>query len=307
MRVCVVVLNSVWYDPRVRKQINAYKENNVDVVCVGYKCERFDEKKVNSITCPVTIAEKDNRYIGKQRSVIKKVKRELLRDRALTEAIVEYKPDVIHANDLNTLRACMIAAKKLRCKVIYDSHEICVENHYMKGAYKKYAALTEKYYIKKVDRMVCVSNAAADYFVEKYKIPRPMVITNCSLISERVVSEKKHEGFEVLNHGQYYGGRGYDIMVESIPFLKDYPDIKIALRGFGQMEEQLRVCADELGNENVRFYPPVLVNELIQNASTARVGVAITEDTCINFHYSVSNKLFEYASVGLPVILSDIP
>ena len=37
------------------------------------------------------------------------------------------------------------------------------------------------------------------------------------------------------------------------------------------------------------------------------VGVAITESICLNFKLSVSNKLFEYASAGLPVIMSDIP
>ena len=51
----------------------------------------------------------------------------------------------------------------------------------------------------------------------------------------------------------------------------------------------------------------MLVNELIPYASRSMVGVAITENTCINFELSVSNKIFEYASAGLPVIMSDIP
>lgn len=42
-------------------------------------------------------------------------------------------------------------------------------------------------------------------------------------------------------------------------------------------------------------------------ASKAHVGVAITEAICLNFELSVSNKLFEYAAAGLPVIMSDIP
>ena len=136
---------------------------------------------------------------------------------------------------------------------------------------------------------------------------RPMVVTNCSLKSEQFFGKEKHDGFEVLNHGQYYAGRGYDIMVEALPLLKDYPDIKLALRGFGSLEESLRQRAKELGDENIIFYPKVLVQELIPEASKSMVGVAITEGICINFEVSVSNKLFEYASAGLPVIMSDIP
>ena len=307
MRVCVVVLDSIWYDPRVRKQIASYKENGVELFCVGYECERYDEEKVASIPCPVTIVKNNSRYAGKQKSPVKKLKREWAKDAGIIEAIVNYKPDIIHANDLNTLVACVKAAKKLKCKVIYDSHEICVENHQMKGLHKKYAAWSEKHYIKKIDKMVCVSNAAAGYFKDKYRIEKPMVVTNCSLKAEQYISDEKNPGFEVLNHGQFYEGRGYDVMVEAIPLLKDYSEIKLAVRGFGKLEEKIRKRAEELGGENFIFYPRVLVEDLISSASRSKVGVAITEAICLNFELSVSNKLFEYASAGLPVIMSDIP
>ena len=55
------------------------------------------------------------------------------------------------------------------------------------------------------------------------------------------------------------------------------------------------------------FEPPVKVYELIPKAAEAWVGVAITEAISLNFELSVSNKLFEYAAAGLPIIMSDIP
>jgi glycosyltransferase involved in cell wall biosynthesis len=96
-------------------------------------------------------------------------------------------------------------------------------------------------------------------------------------------------------------------MVEASKYLKDYPEIKLAMRGFGVMEQQLKDRKEELKADNVIFYPPVLVQELIPEASKSMVGVAVTEAICLNFKLSVSNKLFEYASAGLPVIMSDIP
>lgn len=306
MKICDVVSNSVWYDPRVRKQIVEYMSNDVEIVCVGLKDTRFDEDKVKNIPCDVVFADIDEKY-KKKLSKIGVLLKEFNRVKKMRKAIIAQKPQIIHTNDLDTLTASCQAAKKLGCRVVYDSHEICVENHNMKGIYKKLNALCEKVFIKRIDKMVCVSHAAADYFVNKYDIEKPMVITNCSLKAEKVVSSEKNEGFEILNHGVYYGGRGYDIIVEASALLKDYPGIKIALRGFGSMEEELRARADELGGENVIFYPPVLVNELIPYASKSKVGVAITENTCINFELSVSNKIFEYASAGLPVIMSDIP
>lgn len=307
MKVCDVVLNTVWYDPRVRKQLAEYKRNGIELTCVGFKDARLDEEKISAMPYDVVIARLDKKYDKRLTSRVQLLLRDFNCVKHLKKAIIAQKPDVIHANDLNTLAACCQAAKKLKCKVVYDSHEICVENHNMKGVYKKLNALCEKVYIKRIDKMVCVSHAAADYFEKKYGIEKPMVITNCSLKSEKAVAGKKNEGFEILNHGQYYAGRGYDILVESLPLLKDYPEIKIALRGFGVMEDELRQRAKELGDENIIFYPPVLVNELIPYASGSAVGVAITENTCLNFELSVSNKIFEYTAAGLPVIMSDIP
>ncbi|MBQ3550349.1 MAG: glycosyltransferase family 4 protein [Clostridia bacterium] len=309
MKVCDVVLNSVWHDPRVRKQIAEYMAQGVELSCVGKKCNRYDEEKIKEIPCKTVIVMPDPRYEGKQRSVFKKLKRERIWQEAVRDAIVEQKPDIIHANDLNALIPAYMAKKILNCKLVYDSHEIYVENNFLrdKRLYARVLKFREKRICKKVDQMICVSHAAADYFANEYNIPKPMVVTNCSLKSEQCFADKKNDGFEVLNHGQFYEGRGYDVMLEAIPLLKDFPEIKLALRGFGKLEDQLRSRAKDLGDENVRFYPPVHVSQLIPEASGSMVGVAITEAICLNFKLSVSNKLFEYASAGLPVIMSDIP
>ncbi len=307
MKVCDVVLDSVWYDPRVRKQIVEYINNDVDVVCIGHKDDRLDQEKIDQIPCPVVITRVDEKYDKRLTSKVKILFREFNRVKHMRKAIIEQKPDVIHANDLNVLTACCQAAKKLKCKVVYDSHEICVENHNMKGVYKKLNALCEKVFIKRIDKMVCVSHAAADYFEKKYNIEKPMVITNCCLESDRKNGTEKNADFEVLMHGVYYAGRGYDLMVEALPLIKKHSEIKMALRGFGTIEEELRARAKELGDENIIFYPPVHVSELVSSASGSMVGVAITENICLNFELSVSNKIFEYAAAGLPVIMSDIP
>ncbi len=310
MKVCDVVLNSIWYDPRVRKQLTEYKAQGIEVCAVGLRCSRYDAEKLSMIPCRANIVQIDPGFDGQQRGVFRKLKREKLRHQAVRDAIIAEKPDVIHANDLNALIPAYGAARKLKCRLIYDSHEINVEN-YTSGGRSPMATVMEKierFIVRRVDLMVCVSHAAADYFAEKYKIAKPMVVTNCSLQKEMVaVPAEKNAGFEVLNHGQFYAGRGYDIMVEASQYLKEYPQIKLAMRGFGVMEQQLRDRVAQLQAENVVFYPKVLVQELIPYASRSMVGVAMTEAICLNFKLSVSNKLFEYASAGLPVIMSDIP
>ena len=309
MKVCDVVLNSIWYDPRVRKQIVEYVNQGEDVVGVGVKCFRYDESKLSLIPCKVIIAEINKKFEGKQNSAFRKIARIILNTISVKNTLVKEKPDVIHANDLQALFPAYAAKRKLGCVLIYDSHEINAENYTIDriNVVSKFMRWLEKTLVKKVDKMVCVSNAAAEYFRDEYKIEKPMVVTNCSLKAEQCISQEKNPGFEVLNHGQFYEGRGYDIMAEAIPLLKDYPEIKLAVRGFGKLEDALHKRVEELDGNNFVFYPKVLVQELIPEASKSKVGVAITEAICLNFKLSVSNKLFEYASAGLPVIMSDIP
>lgn len=310
MKVCDVVLNSVWYDPRVRKQITEYLANGIELSCVGYECNRYDEEKINRIPCKTNIVMRNRDYFGKQKSIFRKLKRERIIRHEICDAIVAESPDVIHANDLNALIPAYMASKKIKCKLVYDSHEIFIENNYLmnKRLYAMYLKRVEKYICKRLDLMVCVSNAAADYFADEYNISKPMVVTNCSLKKEMIIDKpEKHNGFEVINHGQFYQGRGYEEMIEAAALLTQYPEIKLCVRGYGMLEDSMRKSAEEKHIDNFVFYSPVNVEQLIPEAAHSCVGIAITKPVCLNFKLSVSNKLFEYAAAGLPVIMSDIP
>lgn len=311
MKVCDVVLNSVWYDPRVRKQIVEYMDNGIDLSCIGMKCARYDAEKIKMIPCKTEIVKIPTKYDGQQKGILRKLKREYLRFKMVRDVIIKEQPDVIHANDLNALIPAYAAKRKLKCHIVYDSHEINVENYTTDGR-STLAVLMEsleRFLVRRIDLMVCVSNAAAEYFEKKYGITRPMVVTNCSL--KKDIVDKKAENqtsFEVLNHGQFYEGRGYELMVDACDLLLGYPDIHLAIRGFGRLENALRTeVAKKKNKEKFHFYPPVTVQELIPKASKSMVGVAITLPICLNFKLSVSNKLFEYVSAGLPVIMSNIP
>ena len=85
MKVCDVVVNSIWCDPRVRKQINAYMSyEDIELSCVGFKCQRYNEEKVKDIPCRVDFVEPNSKYAGKLKNPIKKILREISRQKAIT-------------------------------------------------------------------------------------------------------------------------------------------------------------------------------------------------------------------------------
>jgi len=45
---------------------------------------------------------------------------------------------------------------------------------------------------------------------------------------------------------------------------------------------------------------------LLNYTSSADVGIALIKNTCLSYNFCMPNKLFEYAMVGLPVIVSNV-
>lgn len=308
IRVCDVVRNSVWYDPRVIKQIDEYVKADFDVSVVGEEDDRYNANEIERIPASVRIVkikEKYKRIQNKFNTVLK----EISVCKSLANEIVASKPDIIHANDLDALLAAYMATRRWKCKIVFDTHEVYTDNFGLASAVLKkiFWSFVEAWIIRRVDLVVCVSNAASEFFATKYNIPKPLVVTNCAKRQVHYGQESvKSPYFEVLNHGQFYEGRGYDIMVEAAAITEN-PQINYVLRGFGRMEPELRSFVDNKGLNNVSFSPPVKTTELIPAARTSHVGLAITVPINLNFKLSVSNKIFEYISAGLPVIMSDIP
>jgi glycosyltransferase involved in cell wall biosynthesis len=76
----------------------------------------------------------------------------------------------------------------------------------------------------------------------------------------------------------------------------------------GAFADGLRDLGRGLGLDGrLHFHPPVALAGLLSFTSQADVGVSLLEDTCENHRLALPNKLFEYLSAGLPVVVSDLP
>ena len=179
IKICDIVRNSVWYDPRVNKQIKEYVAHGFDVHVIGEENYRTNYEEISKLPGTPHIVHIPKKYYKRQNK-LNTIWRELFINKNLVKELINCNPDIIHANDLNALLPAFIAAKKLDCRVIYDTHEIYLENtHVFKSLLLRiYWGIIEKVLIHKVDLVVCVSNAAAAYLADKYRIKTPMVVTN---------------------------------------------------------------------------------------------------------------------------------
>ena len=171
MKICDCVKDAIWYDPRVRKQIDEYVRTGHEVYAVGVCDPRYDQIEVGKIPCKVLLAGIDEK-LYKRPNLLQKIYREMKTNLDMYQLIISTKPDVIHANDLNALIPAYYASKKLKCGIIYDTHEIFLENPWVARNIisKSIWGFFEKHLIKRVNMVVSVSHAAAEYLKEKYSL-----------------------------------------------------------------------------------------------------------------------------------------
>lgn len=306
MKVCDIVFNSVWFDSRIVKQIEEYLNHGCDLSVIGVFDKKYDRNKLQWLHSRLYLVKfskfhSDNSAIRFLETTINQYK--------IFKKIVSLKPEVIHANDLEAAIPSFFAAKRIGAKIVYDSHELFVEQ-ILSGGKKSlayyYYYYFERFIIKRVDVLTCVSHSAAEYFKEKYNV-KPIVVTNClKKINIDLHNITKHDKFEVVNQGLFYEGRGYDVMVEAAKQINN-DSVLFVLRGEGKLEQELKNEVNQNGLNNVFFDKLAPVDKIAETDAKSHVGVAITEPRNLNFSLSVSNKLFEYAAAGLPVIMSNIP
>ena len=307
MKISITVSNSLKKDPRVIKQVKCAIAAGHTVQFVGYRDQFYDKAFLQWLDCRIDIVDLGEKYVGHIPSLWGRIRRMYLRNTLPVRYMCDFKPDVIHANDFDTLMFAYRAARKTGAAIVYDSHEIFAENIGITDNkwLKRFIIYKENKLVHKVNQMICVSHSAQAYFKQKYGV-EPVVITNCPMKNSLPLKEKVRDKFEVVYQGLIVKGRGYEEFIQSANHLDD--GIRLVIRGYGSAEKDLRRIVEEQHLEGkVVFAEPIEVSEMISAASSSHVGVVLTRPVNINFNLSVSNKVFEYAHAGLPEILSDVP
>ena len=112
IKVCDVVRNSVWYDPRVNKQIKEYVARDFEVHIVGEEDNRTNHEEINKLDGYPHIVNIPEKYYRRQNK-LNTLWREVYIYIRLVREIIACRPEIIHANDLNALLPAFIAAKKI--------------------------------------------------------------------------------------------------------------------------------------------------------------------------------------------------
>jgi glycosyltransferase involved in cell wall biosynthesis len=212
--------------------------------------------------------------------------------------------DTIHCHDLDTAPVGL-AARGRHHRLILDLHEVYSGRSGLGPMLRRLLQWLESWILPRADGVVFVSGAAQRHYREQYRLAATAVVTNSRSAAEVTTAPALCDRARRLVYvGRFSGSRGLTQSVKAMASLGS--DYTLDLIGFGPLEGTLRDLAAGLPPDagRVRVLAPVPLGEVVATLGSYDLGLVLTEIDCLNHQLTVSNKLFEYAAAGLPVVLS---
>jgi glycosyltransferase involved in cell wall biosynthesis len=232
---------------------------------------------------------------------------------AVSAAILNLRPELIHAHDVNMIEAVRWASDKLKIPWVYDAHEwIEGSDNILPEIHKEWIRL-ERGHIQSASAVVTVSPKIAEILASAYDLkPKPEVVLNAPFLGDhkqRGPSVRSAAGVAEDTPLFVYSGkisvpRGLPTLLDAIA---SEPTFHLAVvcnpaAGFyGRLKQRQ---GTDLGGR-LHILPMVDSRDVTSYLRDASVGVhPMTHFP--NAEVALPNKLFEYLHAGVPIVVSDV-
>ena len=234
-------------------------------------------------------------------------------DNLMITAATGLEPDVIHAHDLDTLRAGSIVSASLGIPLVYDSHEMATARSLGNARTNHRAQELEGSLIHNAQLVIMASQGYADRAQELYGIDAPTVVRNIPRYRIQFNSELDlrcrfsipAEHKVLVHQGSLQPFRGVEQLIDAVTLI---PHISLVIIGYGSHLLFLKQYVSSLGlNDRIHFLGAVPADDLLDWSSSADIGICTIVGQSDSYRHSMPNKLFEYTMSGIAVIASDYP
>ena len=225
--------------------------------------------------------------------------------------------DVYHAMAYMGIPVGLDLAGRSGGKAVYDARDIYTDAHNMARLPRPARRLfgwIERRWARRSAAIVTVNRPYAEVMAEKWDVPLPAIILNCTSLSVVPTSRDRrfHErlGLEpgvavVLYQGGFSRERGIEQLITAI---RDVPNAVLVLLGYGTLRGELdAIAADPASGGRIHVLDAVPPAELIDWVAAADIVAMPIQPSTLNHQLTTPNKLFEAMAAGVAVVASDLP
>ncbi len=297
-RIIITATNDLTTDQRIKKTSDCFNELGYDILLIGRSIKNGLPLNSPYSTCRFSLFFTKGFLFYAEFNL------------RLFFKLLFLKKSLLFSNDLDTLLPNYLVSKIRSNKLIYDSHEYFTEVPELvnRPRVKSVWLFIEKLIFPKLKNIITVNEALAKIYKNKYGVP-VAVIKNVPYLKSKIDPEEFKIGQAndriILYQGALNMGRGLELMIDSMAFLKNCLFVII---GDGDLLKDLQKKVEAQGlRDKIIFLGKVLPEKLPGFTMNADLGISLEEDFGLSYRYALPNKIFDYVQAGIPVLASDLP
>jgi glycosyltransferase involved in cell wall biosynthesis len=335
LRVLMITPDHLMIDRRILQEAQTLRQAGYDVeILAGFECPEPSAYELDGV--PITrfkfdFADPRVDWImplarwapGRVRSFLRRIGRRMAGfvtrqssfERYVLKQIAARTYDILHCHDFPLLPAAVQAKRRRPTPLVYDAHELYHAQIVLPARTRRRYRRQERRLIRHADLVVTVNSFIAQIIADQYSCGMPHVIFNAApRDTDPIARTGLHELLKlpqrdriVLYQGWMSSERGIERLVQAARFFP--PHVHLVLIGYGDYEQVLRDISTKQGTDDGRviFVGRIDGEDLPPLTRSAEIGVIPYNGIDLNSYYSSPNKLFEYASAGLPFVSNDLP
>jgi glycogen(starch) synthase len=320
-RLLLLTPSELTRDPRARRAAATARSRGIDVV--GLSGQASGEQPVPFTDAPVVrtrrkgrlrlsqedgLPTKRNRVVRELRGIVRLAKLGVRTAELWRSGHRLGSFDVVHANDLDTLPAGWLLARRAKARLVYDAHELYAEfDPHPSRAYAAVTTRLEAILARRAAAVATVNRPLADELEQRLSLRRtPEVVLNAPSLDPREPAEAGGQGeLLAVYQGALGPGRPLSDLLEAVSAA---PSVRLALRvvRFDRTALEEQVAAHGLAGR-VDVLEPVPPDRLLDGLRGFEVGLIFDRPLTRNAQLSLPNKLFEYLMAGLAIAAPRLP